>query len=103
MEKAIDRHTLLSRTLWGVDIYAHILRKFYPDETVIKVTGRDCGICRNPFAGGGRTLHIRFAKNDPRQSSATRPHSTTTTLAPSLTETRLTSPHSSTARQDKSF
>lgn len=65
MEKTIDRHTLLSRTLWGVDIYAHILRKFYPDETVIKVTGRDCGICRNPFAGGGRTLHIRFAKNDP--------------------------------------
>lgn len=37
MEKTIDRHTLLSRTLWGVDIYAHILRMFYPDETVIKV------------------------------------------------------------------
>ena len=61
MEKTIDRHTLLSRTLWGVDIYAHILRMFYPNETVIKVTGRDCGICRNPFAGGGKTLHIWFA------------------------------------------
>lgn len=65
MEKTIDRNALLAHTLWGVDIYAHILRKYYPDETVIKVTGRDCGICRNPFAGGGKTLHIWFAKNDP--------------------------------------
>ena len=47
MEKTIDKETLLKRTMWGVDIYAHILRKFYPDETVIKVVGRDCGICKN--------------------------------------------------------
>ncbi len=65
MEKTIDRPTLLRRTLWGVDIYAHILRQYYPGETVIKVTGRDCGICRNPFSRGSQTLHIRFAKNDP--------------------------------------
>ena len=39
MEKTIDKETLLKRTMWGVDIYAHILRKFYPDETVIKVVG----------------------------------------------------------------
>ncbi len=65
MEKTIDRPTLLRHTLWGVDIYAHILRLHYPGETVIKVTGRDCGICRNPFSCGSQTLHIRFAKNDP--------------------------------------
>ncbi len=65
MEKTIDRPSLLRHTLWGVDIYAHILRRHYPGETVIKVTGRDCGICRNPFSGGSETLHIRFAKNDP--------------------------------------
>ena len=63
MEKTIDKETLLKRTMWGVDIYAHILRKFYPDETVIKVVGRDCGICKNPFAGGARTLHIWFERN----------------------------------------
>ena len=65
MEKTIDKETLLKRTMWGVDIYAHILRKFYPDETVIKVIGRDCGICKNPFAGGARTLHIWFERNSP--------------------------------------
>ena len=65
MEKTIDKETLLKRTMWGVDIYAHILRKFYPDETVIKVVGRDCGICKNPFAGGARTLHIWFERNSP--------------------------------------
>lgn len=65
MEKTIDRQTLLRKTMWGVDIYAHILRKFYPDEAVIKVVGRDCGICKNPFAGGARTLHIWFERDNP--------------------------------------
>ena len=65
MEKTIDKQTLLKKTMWGVDIYAHILRKFYPDEAVIKVVGRDCGICKNPFAGGARTLHIWFERNNP--------------------------------------
>ena len=65
MEKTIDKQTLLKKTMWGVDIYAHILRMFYPDEAVIKVVGRDCGICKNPFAGGARTLHIWFERNNP--------------------------------------
>ena len=56
---------MIKKTMWGVDIYAHILRKFYPDEAVIKVVGRDCGICKNPFAGGARTLHIWFQRNNP--------------------------------------
>ena len=30
MEKAINRESVLRRTHWGVDIYAHILRQFYP-------------------------------------------------------------------------
>jgi len=65
MEKTINRESVLRKTNWGVDIYAHILRKYYPGELVMKVTGRDCGIVRNPFAGGVQTLHIWFAKNDP--------------------------------------
>lgn len=48
-----------------MDIYAHILRQFYPGEVVMRITGRDCGIVRNPFAGGVKSLHIWFAKNDP--------------------------------------
>ena len=65
MERILNRQTLLRHTLWGVDIYAHILRKFYPDEIVLTVSGRDCGLCRNPYAGGERTLHIWFEPTDP--------------------------------------
>ncbi|MGM9737001.1 MAG: BT4734/BF3469 family protein [Candidatus Cryptobacteroides sp.] len=65
MEKTINRESVLRRTNWGVDIYAHILRQFYPGEVVMRITGRDCGIVRNPFAGGVQSLHIWFAKNDP--------------------------------------
>lgn len=57
MGRIIDRHTILRCTLWGVDIYAHILRQYYPEESVIKVVGRDCGICRNPFALDFAALH----------------------------------------------
>lgn len=65
MEKMINRESVLRRTNWGIDIYAFILRKYYPGELVMHVKGRDCGIVRNPFAGGVQTLHIWFSKNDP--------------------------------------
>ncbi len=65
MEKTFDRTAVLRKTHWGVDIYAHVLRRFYPGEVVMKVTGRDCGIIRNPFAGGVQSLHVWFSKNDP--------------------------------------
>ena len=65
MEKTINRESVLRKTHWGVDIYAHILRRFYPGEIVMEMTGRDCGIVRNPFAGGVQTLHIWYDKNDP--------------------------------------
>ena len=65
MERTFDRAAVLRKTHWGVDIYAHILRRFYPGEVVMKVTGRDCGIIRNPFAGGVQSLHVWFTKNDP--------------------------------------
>ena len=65
MERTFDRAAALRKTNWGVDIYAHILRQFYPGEIVMRVTGRDCGIIRNPFAGGVQSLHVWFTKNDP--------------------------------------
>lgn len=65
MEKTIDRKTILRNTLWGADIYCHILRKFYPEETVMKISGRDCGIIRNPFAGGEKTLKVDIVKLHP--------------------------------------
>ena len=63
----ITQETILARTHYGVQIYAHILRQFYPNETVIKVTERDCGLCRNPFTNGTPTLHIQIIKLTPTQ------------------------------------
>lgn len=63
----ITQETILARTHYGVQIYAHILRQFYPNETVIKVTERDCGLCRNPFTNGTPTLHIQIIKLNPTQ------------------------------------
>lgn len=67
MERTINRQTVLRHTLWGADIYCHILRKFYPDETVMRVSGRDCGTVRNPYAGGERTLQVIIDKLHPEQ------------------------------------
>lgn len=67
MERTINRQTVLKHTLWGADIYCHILRKFYPCETVMRVSGRDCGTVRNPYVGGERTLQVRIHRLHPEQ------------------------------------
>ncbi len=67
MKRTIDRQTVLRHTLWGADIYCHILRKFYPGETVMRVSGRDCGAVRNPCAQGEATLQVRIVKLHPEQ------------------------------------
>lgn len=64
MEK-LSKQALLNKTHYGIGIYAHILRKYYPDEVVVKLKERDCGLSRNPFNGDKETLHIWIAKTDP--------------------------------------
>lgn len=49
---------ILLATHYGLGIYAHILRQYYPNETVLHLVGRDCGLCRNPFVNNEPTLHI---------------------------------------------
>jgi hypothetical protein len=49
---------ILLATHYGLGIYAHVLRQYYPNETVLHLVGRDCGLCRNPFANDEPTLHI---------------------------------------------
>jgi len=56
---------ILSKTHYGTTIYSHILREYYPDEVVMSITGRDCGLCRNPFNSNKETLHIWISKTDP--------------------------------------
>jgi len=60
----ISKQSILDKTHYGVNIYAHILRLYYPDEIVMKLVGRDCGLCRNPFNSNKSTLHIWIEKTD---------------------------------------
>jgi len=62
----IDKQAVLHRTHYGIGIYSHILRECFPEnEVVMRLSGRDCGFCRNPFAEGASTLHIFIEKSDP--------------------------------------
>lgn len=64
----INRLDINRKTLYGADIISDILRKEYPeDEIVMSIKGRDCGICRNPFDGGNRTLKVWIEKLHPEQ------------------------------------
>lgn len=56
---------ILGATHYGIGIYAHILRKYYPNDIVLHLVGRDCGLCRNPFANGETNLHIWIEKTNP--------------------------------------
>lgn len=62
MESVINKHSIIEKTHYGTNIYSHILREYYPNEIVMKITGRDCGLCRNPFNDNKETLHVWIEK-----------------------------------------
>jgi hypothetical protein len=64
----ISKELILSKTRYGLKIYSHILRLYYPGETVMHIVGRDCGLCRNPFNNGKNTLHIWIEKATPKNA-----------------------------------
>ena len=64
----VTKQAILGKTHYGTNIYAHILRLYYPNETVMKLVGRDCGLCRNPFNNNERTLHIWIEKGRANES-----------------------------------
>jgi hypothetical protein len=57
---AINKESILSKTHYGLNIYAHILRLYYPNQIVLNLVDRDCGLCRNPFNADKQTLHVRI-------------------------------------------
>ena len=64
----ISKESILSKTHYGLGIYSHILRLYYPDEIVLRLVGRDCGLCRNPFNSNKETLHIWIEKTDTKNA-----------------------------------
>ncbi len=54
----LTKKEILSKTHYGLNIFAHILKKYYPDHVVLYVSGRKCKITKNPFNGNKLTLQI---------------------------------------------
>ncbi len=62
--ESVSKQQILNLTHYGTSIYSHILRQYYPAQVVMKITNRDCGLCRNPFNEDKQTLHIWIEKDD---------------------------------------
>jgi hypothetical protein len=60
--EARNKEAILSKTHYGIGIYAHILRLYYPDETVLSLSGRTCSPTKNPFNADKSTLTIFIEK-----------------------------------------
>lgn len=55
----ITKEMILNKTNYGLNIYAYILRCFYPDETVINSVFQENINLKNPFTKDSTTLCIR--------------------------------------------
>lgn len=55
-----NKELILNRTHYGITIYAHILKQYYPTETVLSLSGRDCKPAKNPFNKNRKSLIIRI-------------------------------------------
>ena len=60
--EARSKEAILSKTHYGIGIYAHILRLYYPDETVLSLSGTTCSPAKNPFNADKSTLNIFIEK-----------------------------------------
>lgn len=64
----ISRKAILDKTHYGLNIYAYILRQYYPDETVLSLSGRDCKPAKNPFNQNRLTLMVSIVDNCARHT-----------------------------------
>jgi len=62
--EARNKEAILSKTHYGIGIYAHILRLYYPDQTVLSLSGRTCSPTKNPFNADKSTLNIFIEKEN---------------------------------------
>ncbi len=64
MEK-LSKRAVLNKTHYGLNIYSHILRIYYPNETVLALSGRTCSPAKNPFNADKSTLTVYIHKSNP--------------------------------------
>lgn len=68
--EAISKEAVLSKTQYGIGIYAHILRLYYPNEIVLSQSGRTCSPAKNPFNADKATLNIFIKKLSKQEQSS---------------------------------
>ncbi len=54
----IKEKDILDLTHYGLNIYAHILQEYYPDEVVLQLSGKECNPAKNPFYSDKQTLKL---------------------------------------------
>jgi uncharacterized protein (DUF2164 family) len=59
----ITKDSILRKTHYGLNIYAYVLRMYYPDKTVPSLSGRECELTQNPFNNDKQTLSINIHDN----------------------------------------
>jgi hypothetical protein len=55
---AVSRKAILEETHCGIRIYAYVLQHYYPGQTVLSLSGRDCKPTKNPFNADKPTLMV---------------------------------------------
>ena len=71
----LNRIDFAKKSLYGAGIISHILKECYPgDEVVMKIKGRDCGTCRNPFDDGNPTLKVWIERLHPEEKLSDEPN-----------------------------
>lgn len=61
---SVSKETILAKTNYGLDIYAHILQQYYPNEQVLSLSGRTCSPAKNPFNANKASLQISIFKEN---------------------------------------
>ena len=54
----IEEREILNHTHYGLRIYAHILREYYPDDIVLSLSGNECKPTKNPYNNNRQTLKL---------------------------------------------
>ena len=61
---SVNKEAILSKTHYGIGIYVYILRSYYPEQTVLSLSGRTCLPAKNPFNADKPTLNIFIFKEN---------------------------------------
>lgn len=54
----ISEEEVIGATHYGLNIYSHILRSYYPQQIVLELKGQECSHTRNPFNHDKPTLYL---------------------------------------------